>query len=181
MGGARERRRVLLWTAVALASFAAACNEPHLPDGEPKAIVSAAPDLTFAESPVQIEISRPTGRTSTTVDLYEDSEAAAVLDLVRGVDHIETYGGQRVRGRGALRYDVRFDVSKAAAKTPAARRGQVERLAPESGSDVIRGAIWVDREGHIVRVLLPTPLWATTRPTFASGAEHVVTYDYFGW
>lgn len=178
MAGSRHALAV----AAAALVLAGACNEPHLPEGDPAAVIAAAPDRTIAESPVQIEISRPSGRTATTLDLRRGSgEAAAVLDLVRGADDIDVFGGQRVRGVGALRYDVDFDVSVAAAKTPPARRDAVAALAPRSGTDVVRGAVWVDRQGRLVRVLLPSPMFARTRATFRSGAEQVVTYDYFGW
>lgn len=144
------------------------------PTGQPETVVRQAPDRTAAARTARVEGAAP-GVTATGLvtfatgvdDLVPSglkraappfgvTEPAAVLDLLRGVVAVESYGGAEVQGEGTKRYEVDIDLAKAIAATPVVRRGELQELAGRLGDDKELWAdVFVDARGRVRRVLLP--------------------------
>ncbi len=84
------------------------------------------------------------------------TEPAAVLDLLRGVVKVTSFGGAEVQGIGTKRYEVDIDLAKAIAATPVERRADLHVLDGKLGKDQALWAdVFVDTHGRVRRVLLP--------------------------
>jgi hypothetical protein len=162
--------------AVVLAVVAGACsgNGSPGPTGKPETVVRKAPDLTAAAGTARVVGAAP-GVTATGLVTFATgaddlvpaglkaatppfgvTEPAAVLDLLRGVVSVESYGGAEVQGEGTKRYQVVIDLDKAIAATPVARRAELEQLDGQLGSDdELWADVFVDAPGRVRRVLLP--------------------------
>ncbi len=160
---------------VLLAVVAGACNGGSAgPTGKPETVLRRAPDITLAGETARVVGAAP-GVTATGVVTFATgvdnlvpeglkratppfgvTEPAAVLDLLRGVVSVESYGGVEVQGEGAKRYEVDIDLDKAITATPVERRADLHKLEGRLGAD---GKLWadvfVDGLGRVRRVLLP--------------------------
>ena len=144
-------------------------------DGASEPVVDNAADATMATGTARVTTTGPyvagerNGRRSKRAPMISTisgrckdnpplgvTQPAAVLDLLRGVVNVRSYGGAEVQGIGTKRYEVDFDLRKAIAATPAARRADLQLLDGKLGDD---GELWadvfVDSAGRVRRILLP--------------------------
>ena len=107
------------------------------------------------------------------------TEPVAVLDLLRGVVHVRSYGGAEVQGIGTKRYEVDINLHKALAATPPVRRAQLQILQGRVGpDDQLWADVFVDSHGLVRRVLLPVHT-DTIRPYGQDLTEpQLVSVDY---
>jgi len=144
------------------------------PTAHPDKVVRAAPGITFALGTARVVGAAP-GITATgsvvfatgadklevagplkTEAPFGVTEPVAVLDLLRGVVKVSSYGGAEVQGVGTKRYGVDIDLAKAIEATPAERRADLHVLEGKLGKDKELWAdVFVDSQGRIRRVLLP--------------------------
>ena len=168
-------RRVFgLGVVAGLALLSACGNGSPGPTAAPDAVVHSAPDITLGTKTAHVVGAAPgitaTGRVDfqTGVDelnvvptptgevAFGVEEPAAVLDMLRGVTGVRSYGGAEVQGIGTKRYEVDIDLGKAIAKTPTARQADLHLLDGKLGKDKSLWAdVFVDRQGRVRRVLLP--------------------------
>ena len=144
------------------------------PTAHPAKVVRAAPDITLATHTAHVASAAPgvtatgrvafaSGRDALTVapatvadPPFGVREPAAVLDMLRGVTTVRSYGGAEVQGIGTKRYEVNIDLAKAIAATPAQRRADLHLLDGKLGQDKELWAdVFVDAQGRVRRVLLP--------------------------
>lgn len=166
--------RVLL---VVLASVvAAACNgtDEQAPTGDPEVVVRRAPDVTLATGTARVLGAAPgvtaQGTVSFTTGIdrlvmrpaptdappFGVTEPAALVDLLRGVVAVRSYGGAEVQGVGTKRYEVDIDLPKAIRATPVERRADLRLLDGRLGDDAKLWAdVFVDGRGRIRRILIP--------------------------
>jgi hypothetical protein len=99
------------------------------------------------------------------------------INLVRGMVKVLSDGGAQVRSASTLRYTVTVDPEQARQATAAADRPVVEAyLGPRSARFPID--VWVDAQGRIRRVQVPTQLRGDAPPTTRSDFAPVsVTVD----
>lgn len=144
------------------------------PTAHPDKVVRNAPDITLAVGTSRVVGAAP-GVTASGVVTFatgEDqldvrgrhtadppfgvTEPAAVLDLLRGVVRVKSFGGAEVQGIGTKRYEVDIDLAKAIAATPAERRADLHILDGRLGKDdELWADVFVDSRGRVRRVLLP--------------------------
>ena len=182
----------------AVAALLGACgNGQPGPTAHPATVVKAAPDLTLATRTAHVATAAPgvtaTGRVvfasgrdvltlapPTVADPpFGVREPAAVLDMLRGVTRVRSYGGAEVQGIGTKRYEVDIDVAKAIAATPEQRRADLHLLDGKLGQDKALWAdVFVDAQGRVRRVLLPVET-AMIRPYGQDQREPaLVSVDY---
>jgi hypothetical protein len=103
------------------------------------------------------------------------------IDLVEGRTHVETYGGAEVRGASAFRYDLDVSPAKALALAPPARKAPIAALARMMRRPTIFVDVWVDEQGRLVRIQLPSDP-NETRPGYTGGKlVDFVTVDLYGF
>ncbi|MEY2425071.1 MAG: hypothetical protein QOI61_643 [Actinomycetota bacterium] len=133
-----------------------------------------APDVTAAEHTAHVVAAAP-GVTATGLVAFETgvddlkpeglkratppfgvTDPGAVLDLLRGVVSVRSYGGVEVQGEGVKRYEVDIDLAKAISATTPARRDDLHKLDGQLGADnKLWADVFVDGKGRVRRVLLP--------------------------
>lgn len=172
---------------VALAAVLVACGGDRSggPRGEPSAVVGAAPDKTVAAARASVSGAGPGVVAEGTVDFVagtskvrvEGPKAAGagpelrdpvrVVDLVRGAVEVDPYGGAEVRGASTIRYELEVDPGRA----------QVEGF----GSEPFFADVWIDSDGRIRRVLLPTDK-SKPRPAGHDPERlDLITVDFYGF
>ena len=173
--------------AVALAAVMAACGGDRSggPRGEPSAVVGQAPDKTVAAGRATVSAAGPGVVGEGTVDFtaktsdvrvegpkaesagVELRDPVRVVDLVRGVVDIEPYGGAEVRGASTIKYELEVDP----------RRAQVEGF----GSRPFFADVWVDSDGRIRRVLVPTDKSKPRPKNDDPDRLDLITVDFYGF
>lgn len=169
-------RRVLLVVLVALVATACKAGNGHPgPTGKPETVVRDAPDITFATRKAHVVGAAPPHYNATGTVTFATGDAklvlepktaklppfgvlepVAVIDLLRGVVAVRSYGGAEVQGVGTKRYEVDIDLFKAIVATPLERRGDLHLLDGRLGDDKKLWAdVFVDGAGRVRRVLLP--------------------------
>jgi hypothetical protein len=114
--------------------------------------VTATGTVTFATGVARLDVVPPPKNKPP----FGVTEPMAVLDLLRGVVHVRSFGGAEVQGIGTKRYEVDVDLAKAIAAAPAERRSELETLQGKLGSDdELWADVFVDSHGRVRRVLLP--------------------------
>jgi hypothetical protein len=161
--------------AVALVGACGSGKGDPGPTGKPSDVVAAAPDITFQSLSAHVVGAAPGynavglvrfGQPEpkfTITGLKKDKPApfgvlqpGAVIDLLRGVVHVTSYGGAQVQGAGTKRYEVDIDLFKAIAATPEPRRAVLHLLDGAVGTDnQIWADVFIDSNGRVRRVLLP--------------------------
>jgi hypothetical protein len=196
----RFPRLLALFVVAALATACSGGGDAG-PTGKPDAVVGHAPDRTIATKTAHVVGAGPevtaTGRVNfvtggdaltvrgrnTASVPFGVTQPAAVIDLLRGVVDVRSYGGAEVQGEGTKRYEVNIDLGKAIAATPAPRRAELHLLDGLLGADrQLWADVFIDKAGRIRRVLLPVHT-ETTRPYGQSQiipAEVSVDYSDFG-
>ena len=172
---------------VALAAVLVACGGDRSggPRGEPSAVVGAAPDKTAAAGRATVSAAGPGVVTEGTVDFasrtsnvqvkgpkaegagVELRDPVRVVDLVRGVVEIEPYGGGEVRGASTIKYELEVDPKKA----------QLEGF----GSRVFFADVWIDSDGRIRRVLVPTDKSQPRPKNDDPDLLDLITVDFYGF
>lgn len=196
----RLPRRVAVAVAVLLAAGTGACvggGEPG-PTAHPDKVVRAAPGITFALGAARVVGAAP-GITATGSIVFatgaDDLEVAgplkteapfgvtepvAVLDLLRGVVKVTSYGGAEVQGIGTKRYEVDIDLAKAIAATPEQRRADLHILDGKLGpDDELWADVFVDSQGRVRRVLLPVRTSMIRPYGDDDRIPQLVSVDYF--
>lgn len=108
------------------------------------------------------------------------TDVRGLVDLLRGTVKVYTYGGAEVQGIDTIRYTIDDDdLALAVEATPPARRASVERARDLAGGrPTIKIDVWVDAEGRIRRIQIPTDLTTKTPPTRVDGAPVAFTVDF---
>jgi hypothetical protein len=165
----------LVVVVVLVATACKAGNGEPGPTGKPETVVRDAPDITFATKSAHVVTAAPphfnaTGKVTFASGLAKLAltpksnklppfgvlEPVAVIDLLRGVVAVRSYGGAEVQGVGTKRYEVDIDLYQAIVSTPLERRGDLHLLDGRLGDDKKLWAdVFVDAQGRVRRVLLP--------------------------
>ena len=172
--------RGLTLPAVALAAAVAACGADRSggPKGSPSAVVGAAPERTVAARRATVHAAGPGVVSEGTVDFVgrrsevrvegpkastagvELRDPVTVVDLVRSVVEIEPYGGAEVRGASTIKYELEV---------------------VGSGGQRHFADVWIDSDGRIRRVLVPTDK-TKPRPTRDDPSRlDLITVDFYGF
>jgi hypothetical protein len=166
--------------AVALVAALAACGADRSggPRGTPSAVVRAAPDRTVAAGRAQVHAAGPGVVSEGFVDFggrrsdvrvegpkastagVELRDPVSVVDLVRRVAEIEPYGGAEVRGTSTIKYELEVDGD-----------GGLRHFAD----------VWIDGEGRIRRVLVPTDKTKPRPLRDDPDRLDLITVDFFGF
>ena len=113
------------------------------------------------------------------------------LALLRGTDHITTFGGLQVQEASTIRYDLGVDPAAAAAAAVQAGAGPATKAASLAGrlrriaaalSHVVREDAYLDEKGRVRRLELPENLTLAvpvTRPDTARVAT-TIDFSHFG-
>lgn len=168
------------------------------PTGSPATVVSAAPDVTFATGSARVVGAAP-GISATGIVMFGEPVPAltvagpkkdqaapygvlqpvAVLDLLRGVVAVRSYGGAEVQGIGTKRYEVDIDIAKASKATPVDRRADLHLLDGKLGDDNLLWAdVFVDGAGRVRRILLPVHTDAERPYGEDKNIPRLVSVDY---
>jgi hypothetical protein len=170
-------RRVAAAVAAVVAAATGACfgdGQPG-PTGSPDSVVAAAPRRTFATGTAHVVGAAPGPVTASgsvvfatgaeTLDVqppqktkpaFGVADPVAVLDLLRGVVDVRSFGGSEVQGIGTKHYEVDIDLAKAIEATPPERKAKLHLLDGKLGDDnQLWADVFVDRRGRVRRVLLP--------------------------
>jgi hypothetical protein len=167
------------------------------PTGRPDAVVAAAPDVTSGTKSAHVVGAAPgvtaTGRVDFTTSgdtltvrgqkratpPFGVTQPAAMIDLLRGVVHVRSYGGAEVQGEGTKRYEVDIDVAKAVTAAEGPTREQLRLLDERVGADhQIWADVFVDGAGRVRRILIPVHT-ESDRPYGASQIiPQMVSVDY---
>jgi hypothetical protein len=145
------------------------------PTGKPATVVAKAPDITFATLGAHVVGAAPGVTATGRVDFKTGGDAlsirglkkasppfgvtqpAAMIDLLRGVVAVRSYGGSEVQGDGTKHYEVDIDLFKAITSTPVGpRRVTLHLLDAQLGPDnKVWADVFIDSAGRVRRVLLP--------------------------
>ncbi len=109
---------------------------------------------------------------------FQPGNPLVILDTLRGVTSVESYGGNLVRGSAAFRYTTKVDLARALAATPAERRPPLQ-AALDSGATVLEVDVWIDPEGRVRRIQAGNDPRARTTTTDRRGLPFVTTIDLF--
>jgi hypothetical protein len=170
------------------------------PTARPATVVAQAPDATLATKNAHVVGAAPgvtatgrvdftSGRDQLTVRGQKSAkppfgvtQPAAMIDLLRGVVHVRSYGGAEVQGEGTKRYEVDIDVEKAVTAAEGPTREQLRVLEGRVGPDrKIWADVFVDRAGRVRRILIPVHT-ESDRPYGASQIiPQMVSVDYSGF
>ena len=196
----RSATRAALASLAALTSIVAAGCDPgeaRLPDGEPLAVVRAAPARTSSEKTARVVVAYRDGSAEGTIDLTADASTLQVrradappatvrvgpatyadglrpddpilaLDLLRGAIDARPSGGVQVRGVDALRYEVTVDLARV--DLP-----QAVRLDRES----LPAQVFVDEDGRARRVVMARDLATSPSTLLGRDPPPLVSIDYF--
>ena len=185
---------VALALLVALAAAACGADRTGGLRGAPQEVVDAAPDRTLAAGAARFEASARDARREGTIDFADGSpggpgdgatsypeldDPRSVVDLVRGAEQAESYGGAALRGVSTFRYEAVVNVARAVAESPPDRRAAMEGFARALGAPAFYVDLWVDDDGRLRRVQLPVEK-TTERPAARSKAmPALLTVDFF--
>ena len=167
--------RVCVVVLLALGASACKGGGDAGPTGKPSVVVANAPAATFATTSAHVETAAPgvtgSGRVTfaaatNTIKLAGLKQAAppfgvtdpvAMVDLLRGVVHVRSYGGAEVQGEGTKRYEVDIDLFNAIVATPEGpRRVELHKLDGMLGADKKLWAdVFIDKAGRLRRILIP--------------------------
>jgi len=186
-----------------MAALSGACfgNGDAGPSAHPDKVVRDAPNITLATKTADVVGAAPGFMATGTVDFVSGLdvldvqpppkseppfgviEPAAIIDMLRGVVKVRSFGGAEVQGIGTKRYEVDIDLAKSIAATPLARRADLHLLDGKLGQDdELWADVFVDAKGRVRRVLLPVRT-SMIRPY--GGDDHIprlvsVDYSNFG-
>jgi len=108
----------------------------------------------------------------------QSSDPFVAIDLLRGMQSVETWGGAEVRGASTIRYTVKTDPSVAASLAPPGRAAALRMVAADAGAGQIQLDVFIDSAGRVRRVQLPAPLKAGKPIIRPDGELQAVTIDY---
>jgi hypothetical protein len=183
---------------VALTTAACGGGGDAGPTGKPATVVADAPDVTLATKNAHVVGAAPGVTATGRVNFTSGSDAltvrgqrkakppfgvtqpAAMVDLLRGVVHVRSYGGAEVQGEGTKRYELDIDLAKAIRATPAgSARDELLLLDGKLGADrQVWADVFIDGAGRIRRILLPVHT-ESDRPYGASQIiPPMVSVDY---
>jgi hypothetical protein len=152
-------------------------------DGEQ---ASATGTVDFTNGTGQLEVRPgPPGPTSVAAGTFDTlppsiraGDPFVAIDLLRGANSVKPYGGAEVRGASTIRYTVLADLQAAIAAAPAPTRATLQAVAAAAGSGLVQLDVFVDSEGRIRRLQVPSPLRAGPPVTRPDGEVKGVTIDY---
>jgi len=109
---------------------------------------------------------------------FRPGNPLVMLDALRGVTAVESYGGNLVRGSAAFRYTTKVDLARAVRATPPERRAPLQS-AIDSGASLLEVDVWIDPEGRVRRIQAGNDPRERTTTTDRRGLPFVTTIDLF--
>ena len=109
---------------------------------------------------------------------FRPGNPLVMLDALRGVTSVESYGGNLVRGSAAFRYTTEVDLARALPATPEERRAPLQS-ALDSGATLLEVDVWIDPQGRVRRIQAGNDPRERTTTTDRRGLPFVTTIDLF--